>query len=79
MYPLFTLVLNIPNLSKGWVPQLTNGASGKSKRKKQLRTMVTIVLEIFEKERETVNLLWSITLGLSPAILLVTWPYFRDC
>ena len=43
-------------MSKGWVPQLTNGASGKSKRKKQLRTMVTIVLENFEKERETVNL-----------------------
>ena len=30
--------------------------------------------EKFEKGRETVNLCWDITLGLSPAILLVTWP-----
>ena len=30
--------------------------------------------EKFEKGTETVNLFWDITLGLFPAILLVTWP-----
>ena len=30
--------------------------------------------EIFEKGTETINLCGDITLGLSPAILLVTWP-----
>ena len=30
--------------------------------------------ENFEKGMETVNLHWDITLGLSPVILLVTWP-----
>ena len=70
----------LTSLQRGQVPQFTKGAPGQSQGKKQPRSRETVHViyhpkqENFEKGRETVNLWWNITLGLSPAILLVTQP-----
>ena len=77
MLPLFTLVSNLPTEGSGistnkggtWLEQGEDAAENKADH-----VIYHPNQEKFEKGTETVNLFWDITLGLSPAILLVTWP-----
>ena len=77
MLPLFTLVSNLPTDGSGtstnkggtWLEQGEDAAENKADH-----VIYHPDREKFEKGTETVNLFWDITLGLSPAILLVTWP-----
>ena len=77
MNPLFTLASSLPTEGSGSLthkggtrPELGEDASNNLGD----HVIYHPNQENCEKGRETVNLCWDITLGLSPAILLVTWP-----
>ena len=77
MHPLFTLASNLPTELLGtrthkggtWPEQGEDTAENKADH-----VIYHPNHENLEKGREPVNVCWDITLGLSPAILLVTWP-----
>ena len=77
MHPLFTLLSNLPTEGSG-IPTDKGGTSpeqgedgGKNKAD---HVIYHSNQKNLEKGRQTVNLCWDFTLGLSPAKLLVTWP-----
>ena len=77
MHPLFTLASNLPTellgtrTQKGgtWPEQGEDTAENKADH-----VIYHSNQKNLEKVRQTVNLWWDFTLGLSPTILLVTWP-----
>ena len=77
VHPFFTLVSDIPTEGSG--NPIHKGSTWPKQGEKAAEIYGDHVVyhpkqESFEKGKETVNLCWDITLGLSPAILLVTWP-----
>ena len=77
MYPLFTLASSLPTEGSGSLAHkgFTQPELGEDASENESDCVIYHPnQENSEKGREHVNLCWDITLGLSPDILLVTWP-----